>query len=419
MSELWKKKLQEEFESFTVPEPEGLWEGISEAMGKEERRKRILPIWWWSGGIAAAAAAVAALFIVFRGPASTLSSGSGDQIALVDTPTVTIPDDSITGTSSSSSSDTFDPNVFVPSSVPSSVPSQPVQDTSGTPETEVPGVDETVVAEVPAEAEQALDTPSGSTGVSSEPAVIDFGYFNDEPAGTKRSRKRGITIGLYSGGVNTARTESYGYGLVQSQRVITRAAAPATGSEDMGMFIRMMAANKPSTFQAQHDVPARLGASLSAQLTPVLSLSTGINHTWLNSTFTEESGASSTNISQSLKYIGVPLQLGVRIPRLRKFNLYVSAGPMLEYCYASDAVSTSWFGSTKAPEEYSNPGKGSWIWSAGLNAGAEFRPWKHLGLYFEPGVEYHFVRESSPESAYTAKPLNYSFSFGLRFHIND
>ena len=61
MDNEWKDSLRERFSDYSVPEPEGLWEGIEQGMTGKPRRK-MLPVWIVSG-LAAAAAVVLAVFL--------------------------------------------------------------------------------------------------------------------------------------------------------------------------------------------------------------------------------------------------------------------------------------------------------------------------------------------------------------------
>ena len=54
-------------------------------------------------------------------------------------------------------------------------------------------------------------------------------------------------------------------------------------------------------------------------------------------------------------------------------------------------------------------------WSVSSAAGMEYRLWKGIGLYAEPGVTYHFRNSSGVETIYREKPLNFNIRLGLRF----
>ena len=64
-----------------------------------------------------------------------------------------------------------------------------------------------------------------------------------------------------------------------------------------------------------------------------------------------------------------------------------------------------------------HPDTGGLLWSAGVSAGAEYRFNRTIGLYFAPGLEYHFDNGSSVQSAYTEKPLHWNISLGIRFNF--
>ena len=69
MDNEWKNSLRERFSDYSVPEPEGLWEGIEQGMAEKSRRK-LLPVWLVSGAAVAAAVAL----VVFLHPDKKVES---------------------------------------------------------------------------------------------------------------------------------------------------------------------------------------------------------------------------------------------------------------------------------------------------------------------------------------------------------
>ena len=49
----------------------------------------------------------------------------------------------------------------------------------------------------------------------------------------------------------------------------------------------------------------------------------------------------------------------------------------------------------------------------------EYRFSPSFGLYFTPGVEYHFDNGAEVRSAYTEKPLHWNVNLGVRFHFGN
>ena len=69
MDKDWKDSLRERFSDYSVPEPEGLWEGIEQGIAGKARRS-MLPVWLASGAAIAAAVAL----VVFLHPEKTLET---------------------------------------------------------------------------------------------------------------------------------------------------------------------------------------------------------------------------------------------------------------------------------------------------------------------------------------------------------
>ena len=90
---------------------------------------------------------------------------------------------------------------------------------------------------------------------------------------------------------------------------------------------------------------------------------------------------------------------------------------MAETCLSSQAETRSFIGDHLEETYPSRPDTGGLLWSVGALAGAEYRFTPHFGVYFAPGIEYHFDNGAEARSAYTEKPLHYNLSLGLRFQF--
>ena len=144
-----------------------------------------------------------------------------------------------------------------------------------------------------------------------------------------------------------------------------------------------------------HRQPVRVGISLRYWLNDQWNLESGLVYTLLSSDITTRTAGSATVTKQRLNYIGVPLNVGYQLWTGHRFSLYVSAGGTIEKMLDAKP----------------------WQFSAGGAFGAEFQLTNRFSLYAEPGVSYYFPDGSDFSTIYKDRPLNFSFSLGLRFNL--
>ena len=154
-------------------------------------------------------------------------------------------------------------------------------------------------------------------------------------------------------------------------------------------------------------------------MTPHLSLASGINWTALSSDFEESTVGTRTVVKQDLGYLGVPLRLEAGFHPWKNLRLYAGAGGMVEKGLLASSRTESYIGDYLEETMNGKPDTGGLLWSVGASAGAEYRFNRFLGVYFAPGVEYHFDNGAPVRSAYTEKPLHYNLSLGIRFNFGE
>ena len=428
MDNEWKNSLRERFSDYSAPEPEGLWEGIEQGIAGKPRRK-MLPVWLVSGAAVAAAVAL----VVFLHPEKTLQEadlqkqGNLAESALADV----AQDQSVAEPVGEPVAEPVEAPVSkpVPFAVASrqtllseaaTVPSVPVSE-DRVPDAvhEMPdqvGHDEPAVTEtgqvrrdeptvtqsVQAKKDEWEDAPE----IKDEMVVIGYG------AGRKK-----FSVSAYGNGGQASTEQSKGYGMNRTNEYLTRATGGG-GQKDVGGAVRMLSANRASTFEAHHAAPLRVGLTASYGLTRHLSLVSGLNWTYLNSEFEETAGSIRSVTSQELGYLGIPLRMEAGTNLWKGLWVYAGVGGMVEKGLMSKSWTNTFVdGQTAESKENAAPDPGGLLWSVGANAGAEYRFSPHFGLYFTPGVEYHFDNGSEVRSAYTEKPLHWNVNLGARFHF--
>ena len=403
MDNAWKDKLRDRFSDYSVPEPDGLWEGIEQKVAAQSHRKRF-PVWLVTG-LTAAAAVLAVILLL-----PDFSPHLVPEAVLTERPPVTPPAVSTPDTSGQEESPAV-PSVSHRSLVAQAVPTSLAHEHEDNSRSE-DAAPEAVSEEDsrPSLEEEIVITPVEET---KEPVAIS------EPAEVLPSVEETFTpalsIGVFREGGEGIAAVSEGFGLVNSTGILTRS-TPGENRES-GNLVRMLSANRASNFEARHAAPVRLGMTLSWQFSPHVSLASGLAWTTLSSEFEESTEGTRVFTTQRLGYLGVPLRVETHFQPWRGLRLYAGAGGMVERCLSSKSTSRSYVNEHLEETVDIQPDAGGLLWSVGASAGAEYRFNPHIGVYFAPGMEYHFDNGSEVRSAYTDKPLHLNLSLGLRFQF--
>ena len=432
MDNEWKNSLRERFSDYASPEPEGLWEGIEQGMAGKPRRK-MLPVWIVSGLAAAAAVALA----VFLHPEKTLETPDLQKQATLAESVQAEP--VVVDTAATSS-----PALAAPASKsdPFAVVSRQTLLAEAEPVESVPISEETVPdavndpqSRLDKQRHSRLDRESVAgqeTSVTEKKEVSEMpdrvghddqvGQAGQVPSSDRipaKNRKR-FSIGAYGNGGQASSEQMQGYGMNRTGEYLGTRATGSNVKNDVSGLMRTLASNRASNFEAHHAAPLRVGVTAAWELTPHLNLVSGLNWTYLNSEFEETASPIRTVVGQDLGYLGVPLRLETAFNVWKGLWLSAGAGGMVEKGLLSSSSTNTWVDGQMA-ETIKNPkpDTGGLLWSVGATAGAEYRFSPSLGLYFTPGIEYHFDNGAEVRSAYTEKPLHWNVNLGVRFHFGN
>ena len=430
MDNEWKNSLRERFSDYASPEPEGLWEGIEQGMAGKPRRK-MLPVWIVSGLAAAAAVALA----VFLHPEKTLETPDLQKQAtlaesvqaepvVVDTAATSSP--ALTAPASKSdpfavvSRQTLLAEAEPVESVPVSEETVPdaVNDPQSRLDRESVAGQETSVTEKK-EVSEMPDQVGHDYQVGHDDQVGQAGQVPSSDMIPAKNRRR-FSIGAYGNGGQASKEQLQGYGMNRTGEYLGTRATGSNVKNDVNGLMRTLASNRASNFEAHHAAPLRVGLTAAWELTPHLNLVSGLNWTYLNSEFEETASPIRTVVGQDLGYLGVPLRLETAFNVWKGLWLSAGAGGMVEKGLLSSSSTNTWVDGQMA-ETIKNPkpDTGGLLWSVGATAGAEYRFSPSLGLYFTPGIEYHFDNGAEVRSAYTEKPLHWNVNLGVRFHFGN
>lgn len=155
-----------------------------------------------------------------------------------------------------------------------------------------------------------------------------------------------------------------------------------------------------------HDMPISIGLTASYSLTPRLALASGLVYTLATSSF--QHGASMPKETQTLHYVGIPLNLSYTVWGNSWLRTYIMAGAQADMNVKA---------TLKADGHKSNIDNDRAQFSVTGGAGVQLNVAQQLGVYVEPGVRYYFDNGSAVQTIFKEHPTNFSLQVGLRWNI--
>ena len=397
--------IKDRLDSYEESAPEGLWSDIEASVfPKEKPRKAAFVHWMW---LSAAAAAVAAVLIV----TNTLSNDPKEDriVAQTDiTPSSSVNPGDDPASSEELASLLADADVMpVEPAAPGRVRSMPVKS--------VPENQASLEPEPEMAAEAAPDLvlePESEMVVEAEPTVpveqeqdrrVATNHDGEDWSGYMSATDDGETGFLsrisMKASLAGAATQSqdvsnydpamfyYGSGDTRSSGYSeepTRAFAPMDP---------LISASSVET-DTRHHRPVRMSLTFHMPLGGIFGVETGASYTLLRSTVTTTSGSTVNRNIQTLKYLGVPVNLTAGLYGNDWCRLYLSGGGMAEKCVSGEIKPL--------------------LWSLNAAAGLQVNLGRSLGIYAEPGLSYHFDDGSPVRTIYKDRPLDFMMTLGAR-----
>ncbi|MGI6222444.1 MAG: outer membrane beta-barrel protein [Prevotella sp.] len=217
-----------------------------------------------------------------------------------------------------------------------------------------------------------------------------------------------LSISAYYGsGGNTASRGSRG---------VMMSAKSAYGSD-----INLLDMEKPQLALGSEDVysnvehhhPIRAGVSVHWRINKRWGVGTGLTYSYLKTDYERHDAAGEVNGTQHLHYLGIPLNVDFSIWQNRHVRVYVTGGGEAQKLVKGRRNETY----SDGEKDHKKVKESRMQWSVNAAAGAEYNFTPNLGVYVEPGVDYHFKNGSSVENYYKHKPTSFSLNLGLRWNI--
>ena len=163
----------------------------------------------------------------------------------------------------------------------------------------------------------------------------------------------------------------------------------------------------------QHKTPVSFGLSVSYGLTPRWALQSGLNYTYLSSSWTTN-GVYQGKTKQKLHFLGVPLSAVYQIAVWKQVRFYASAGVMAEINVAGQQSTRLLNAGQEMTRFDEHVRMNKLLWSANGHVGAAYPLLRFVSAFAEVGASYYWDNGSPIETIHREKPFNVDLQVGLR-----
>lgn len=425
MKQDWTDTLKQKMAGYEERPSDELWAALSEKAGLQESRRKVIPVWFW--GLSAAAALMAGIFVVTKVNDKSVNVLGGITADVAVSETVVA--DEAVGRKQKAAKVGIKQMVkarkaksaLIAEAVPveSRVGAGVVEDSAESAETSVSENKDvnTVLSEnrVAAVAEDVT-----SVNAEEHAAMSWDEYLKETPSEKARAKRSGgFSAGILAGGAVGGNT----FGSKPTAMVMgaNPLAAGVTKTDwiDKDSKASAIVYNQPEVQEEySHKIPVKVGLTARYNITGRLGVEMGLTYSILSSsvkTGNSETGKNWSTGSQTLHYLGIPLNISFNILNSRYVNIYVTGGGMMEKSISGSIKTDEYVDGKFDRTLTTNISPKGLQWSVNAAAGIQANILPQLGFFVEPGVSHHFKNGSRVRSIYTDKPTDFSLGFGLRY----
>lgn len=451
MKQDWTDTLKQKMAGYEERPSDELWAALSERAGLQENRRKVIPVWFW--GLSAAAALMAGIFVVTKVNDKSVNA-LGDIIAdvavsepvdaAVSEPVERTLAEDMAEVKSGEAMSLADMAVgrkqdaakvaikqevkarkaksaLIAEAVPveSRVGAGVVEESAESADTSVlenQDVDAVLVeSSVSAVAENVT-----SVNAEEQAAMSWDEYLKETPSEKARARRSGgFSAGIVAGGAVGGNTSgSKPTAMVMGANPLA-AGVTKTDWIDKDSKASAIVYNQPEVQEEySHKIPVKIGLTARYNITGRLGVETGLTYSILSSSVkigNSETGKNWSTGSQTLHYLGIPLNISFNILNSRYVNIYVTGGGMMEKSISGSIKTDEYVDGKFDRTLTTNISPKGLQWSVNAAAGIQANILPQLGFFVEPGVSHHFKNGSRVRSIYTDKPTDFSLGFGLRY----
>lgn len=187
-----------------------------------------------------------------------------------------------------------------------------------------------------------------------------------------------------------------------------------TGLSEDSLTLLEVAANNsgPLVEKQRHYAPVTIGLSLNKKINDRWSLETGLEYTYLKSTFTT-GNQFAIQETQKLHYIGIPLKVSYRLANYKNFSVYSAASIQVDIPLKGTLSTRHRTDSVSIPVDRRSLSV-PWQWSVSGGVGVQYHFSPSVSLYAEPGIHYYIPDGSSLRTVRKEHPVTFSVPVGVR-----
>lgn len=420
MKQDWTDTLKQKMAGYEERPSDELWAALSEKAGLQESRRKVIPVWFW--GLSAAAALMAGIFVVTKVNDKSVNALGGitADVAVSEPVDAAVPEpvertlaEDLAEVKSAESVSLADVAVGRKQDAAKVGIKQEVKDRKAK---------SALIAEVvPVESSVSAVAEDVTSVNTEEQAAMSWDeYLKETPSEKARARRSGgFSAGIVAGGAVGGNTSgSKPTAMVMGANPLA-AGVTKTDWIDKDSKASAIVYNQPEVQEEySHKIPVKVGLTARYNITGRLGVETGLTYSILSSsvkTGNSETGKNWSTGSQTLHYLGIPLNISFNILNSRYVNIYVSGGGMMEKSI-SGSIKTDEYVDGKFDRTLTAKISPKGLqWSVNVAAGIQANILPQLGFFVEPGVSHHFKNGSRVRSIYTDKPTDFSLGFGLRY----
>ena len=421
MKQDWTDTLKQKMAGYEERPSDELWAALSEKAGLQESRRKVIPVWFW--GLSAAAALMAGIFVVTKVNDKSVNALGGitADVAVSETVVADEPAESVQAAIKPVMRSEKAESSLIAEAVPieSRVGAGVVEDSAESVDTSV--LENQDVDAVPVESRVSAVAEDVTSGNTEEHAAMSWDeYLKETPSEKARARRSGgFSAGIVAGGAVGGNT----FGSKPTAMVMgaNPLAAGVTKTDwiDKDSKASAIVYNQPEVQEEySHKIPVKVGLTARYNITGRLGVETGLTYSILSSSVkigNSETGKNWSTGSQTLHYLGIPLNISFNILNSRYVNVYVTGGGMMEKSISGSIKTDEYVDGKFDRTLTTNISPKGLQWSVNAAAGIQANILPQLGFFVEPGVSHHFKNGSRVRSIYTDKPTDFSLGFGLRY----
>lgn len=442
MKQDWTDTLKQKMAGYEERPSDELWAALSEKAGLQESRRKVIPVWFW--GLSAAAALMAGIFIVTKvndksvndlgsitadlavsepvdaEVSEPMEMKSAEAMSLADVAVGRRQEAAKVGIKQAVK-DRKAKSALIAEAVPveSRVAAGVVEDSAESADTSV--LENQNVDAVPVESSvSAVNEDVTSVNAEEQAAMSWDEYLKETPSEKARARRSGgFSAGIVAGGAVGGNTSgSKPTAMVMGANPLA-AGVTKTDWIDKDSKASAIVYNQPEVQEEySHKIPVKVGLTARYNITGRLGVETGLTYSVLSSsvkTGNSETGKNWSTGSQTLHYLGIPLNISFNILNSRYVNIYLTGGGMMEKSISGSIKTDEYVDGKFDRTLTTNISPKGLQWSVNAAAGVQANILPQLGFFVEPGVSHHFKNGSRVRSIYTDKPTDFSLGFGLRY----